>query len=226
MRGGTCIYHGRSLRGHPNKLVSGRGCRPVQWHLDSASTDEFSWGTRLTDLYRHAQLVTAAVSSAIGRTSPCDKTSASLPTVKEIALKQIFFWEPRRRRIFWIHDVPKALENHAAEVIIRAHNWVLPWNSRIHQGLLNEMNAYRKEEEERKNVGVKADPEAYKYNVQDPFQYVKCISGAYTHADKLKGKILDSCHFEVSVDHAVQDNDPELFIVLYKLLRDAGIIQD
>jgi hypothetical protein len=50
MRGGTCIYHGRSLRDHPNKLVSGRRCRPVQWHLDPASTDEFSRGARLTDL--------------------------------------------------------------------------------------------------------------------------------------------------------------------------------
>ncbi|KAM0854126.1 hypothetical protein ACQ4PT_050590 [Festuca glaucescens] len=147
---------------------------------------------------------------------------ASLHTVKEIALKQIFFWEPRRRRIFWIHDVPKALENHAADLIIRTHGWILPWNSRIHQGLLNEMNAYRRDEEERKNGGVKVKPEVYKYNVHDPLQYVKCISGAYTHADKLKarvGKILDNFGFEVTVDEAVQENDPELFIVLYKLLR-------
>ncbi|KAM0882829.1 hypothetical protein ACQ4PT_032034 [Festuca glaucescens] len=147
---------------------------------------------------------------------------ASLHTVKEIALKQIFFWEPRRRRIFWMHDVPKALEKHAADLIIRTHGWILPWNSRIHQGLLNEMNAYRRDEEERKNGGVKVKPEVYKYNVHDPLQYVKCISGAYTHADKLKarvGKILDNFGFEVTVDKAVQENDPELFIVLYKLLR-------
>jgi hypothetical protein len=109
--------------------------------------------------------------------------------VKEISLKQLFFWEPRRRTIFWIHDVPKALENDASIRIIRAHTWTLPWSSRIHQGLLKEMNAYRVEEEERKK-GKPVNPQECEYRVRDPLHYVKCISGAYTHADTLKARVV------------------------------------
>jgi len=152
---------------------------------------------------------------------------ASLQTVEEMMCKQLFFWEPRRRMIFWIHDVPKALENAGCDRIIRAHNWKLPWDSRTHPGLLKAMNDYRFEEERRKSGNsAQVTPENTKYNANDSLHYVKCISGAYTHEDQLQGKILNNFGYKLSVDAAVCSKDPELFIVVFKILKDQGMILD
>lgn len=143
-----------------------------------------------------------------------------LSRIKEATLDDMFFWDTRRRTMFYIHEIPKALNDDDFVTRVRQHAWPLPWDTK-HGGLVKAMNDYREEVAIRdKHKGH--DPGAkvlkqYHYNGQDAVHNVQCMSGAYTHKDKLKDKIEHDGK-PMSVDVAVQKEQPDLCLVLHRLL--------
>ncbi|VAH69612.1 unnamed protein product [Triticum turgidum subsp. durum] len=105
--------------------------------------------------------------------------------------------------------------------MVKNHAWPLPWDSK-HFGLVKAMNDYREEVAVRdKHKGVNPGPEVlkqYHYNGQDPIHNVQCMSGAYTHQDKIEKDIKDDKDKRMSVDVAVQKEQPELCLALRRLL--------
>lgn len=144
-----------------------------------------------------------------------------LSSIKEDTLDDMFFWDTRRRTMFYIHEIPKALNGKEFVKRVENHVWPLPWDSK-HGGLVKAMNDHREEVAIREqHKGVKPGPEVlkqYHYNGQDPVHNVQCMSGAYTHQDKIEDNIEDDKGKRMSVDVAVQKEQPELCLVLRRLL--------
>ncbi|KAM3231191.1 hypothetical protein ACQJBY_061386 [Aegilops geniculata] len=144
-----------------------------------------------------------------------------LPSIKKDTLDDMFFWDTRRRTMFYIHEIPKALNDDDFVTRVENHAWTLPWDSK-HFGLVKAMNDYREEVAVRdKHKGVNPGPEVlkqYHYNGQDPIHNVQCMSGAYTHQDKIEEAITDDNDKPMSVDVAVQKEQPDLCLTLRRLL--------
>ncbi|KAF7040501.1 hypothetical protein CFC21_050391 [Triticum aestivum] len=144
-----------------------------------------------------------------------------LPSIKKDTLDDMFFWDTRRRTMFYIHEIPKALNDNDFVTRVKNHAWPLPWDSK-HFGLVKAMNDYREEVAVRdKHKGVNPGPEVlkqYHCNGQDPIHNVQCMSGAYTHQDKIEKDIKDDKDKRMSVDVAVQKEQPELCLALRRLL--------
>ncbi|XBI22578.1 hypothetical protein VPH35_063582 [Triticum aestivum] len=140
-----------------------------------------------------------------------------LPSIKKDTLDDMFFWDTRRRTMFYIHEIPKALNDNDFVTRVKNHAWPLPWDSK-HFGLVKAMNDYREEVAVRdKHKGVNPGPEVlkqYHCNGQDPIHNVQCMSGAYTHQDKIEKDIKDDKDKRMSVDVAVQKEQPELCLAL------------
>ncbi|PNT74364.1 uncharacterized protein LOC100842716 [Brachypodium distachyon] len=184
--------------------------------LDGISTSVKKWHPRYSFL-----AIDDAARKLMELTNP-----ALLQDIKKETVRRPFFWEPQKRVNFWVHDIPKALGiNSFVAKIYNYPNWRLPWSTRINPQLLKAMNNYRKEKAEKEresleNQNEQPEEKDTDYNVNDPQQYVKCISGAYSHAEELHGKVLAANGNPIPIDSAVQRSDPELCIVLYSLLTD------
>lgn len=67
-----------------------------------------------------------------------------LSRIKEATLDDMFFWDTRRRTMFYIHEIPKALNGDDFVTRVRQHAWPLPWDTE-HGGLVKATNDYREE---------------------------------------------------------------------------------
>ncbi|XBI32904.1 hypothetical protein VPH35_056287 [Triticum aestivum] len=148
--------------------------------------------------------------------------TSRLPMLKEEILNDMYFWDSRIRTIFFIHEVPNLLKNEELVKWARNLTWQLPWDANPHGGLIEAMNKYREEVAiEEKYDGKDPGPEELKkhhYDGNDPIHNIQCMSGAYTHQDKLLDAIEDHERKKISVDVAVQKHQPELCLILHRLL--------
>jgi len=127
-------------------------------------------------------------------------------TNAEIAFKALkqkpFFWGKEERKEFFICDIPLHLsKSDFFSKVKKAKFITLPWNKSDFHGFLPLMNKYR------------LDRGDEPYDVNCRVDFMKFISGLYTHELELKS--------EEMVDLTVKEECPGLCYDLYALLPDA-----
>ncbi|RLM61567.1 hypothetical protein C2845_PM14G21350 [Panicum miliaceum] len=124
--------------------------------------------------------------------------------VKMKALAQVFFWDKSRRFYFFVYGILAALNNHDFIQSVGTLDFIpIDWISDDHAGVLAAMNINRS----KKYQGGR-------------HEYIKFVSGAYTHEEELKddGKISK----QVTVDDVISNKHPRLCLELVRIIRNLG----
>lgn len=120
------------------------------------------------------------------------------------ALAQVFFWDKSRRFSFFVYGILAALNNHDFIQSVGTLDFIpVDWIIDDHAGVLAAMKINRS----KKYQGGR-------------HEYIKFVSGAYTHEEELKdnGKISK----QVIVDDVISNKHPRLCLELVRIVRNLG----
>ncbi|KAL6642783.1 hypothetical protein ACP70R_020964 [Stipagrostis hirtigluma subsp. patula] len=125
-----------------------------------------------------------------------------LPYINQEIKGHPFFWDKKSTKMFFVSEVPLALNSPATRAKIAGCNKLcsLPWGTGTdgYSGYVKLMDDYRSRN--------KLD----NYDKTSRLGYVQFLSGLYTHEHELQGG--------VSVDDVVREKNPRIFLILYDLI--------
>ncbi|CAM0884306.1 unnamed protein product [Alopecurus aequalis] len=123
-----------------------------------------------------------------------------LRKIKEEIEDHVFFWDGKRKKSFYAYEIPQVWDNENFLQIFRGSqsNPALPWHSFWKTDIfMEEMKNYRSE------MGIR------EYNVYSLKDFIRFISGMYTHQEDIKKKFPHR-----SVDGTVHSKHPRLLLDL------------
>lgn len=121
--------------------------------------------------------------------------------IKDQVLAHIFFWNETARSSFFIYGIQGPLQSNVFKQRVDGLQFIpIDWNLDDHDGLLTEMNSYRTSKGRSEYNGGR-------------LQYVKFVSGSYSHKNKLLTQ---------GIDKIIMGRYPRLCLELVRIARELG----